>query len=187
MIEFTEKDKNTATVCIVLLLILCVGVFYMNKYFWKVKVTSKTKELNKLLDENKKLQNEIREANLIIAQEDQIPALKDKIEKIQKRLPDNPDARGFYLALVDILEATGVKYNVVLPSKRRVQTIYTEIPYDLELICGYHELGEFISLIEENPDRIMRLNTLSVEQLKGRPTTHKVNLQVSTFMLNKTI
>lgn len=185
MIEFTEKDKNTLTACIIFLVILVSGLFYLNRYFWRVKINAKSKELTVLVEENKKVQSEIREAKLILAQENQIPALKDKIDKIKKRLPDKPDARGFYLALVDILEATGVKYNFVLPDKTKIRTGYTEIPYKIELLCGYHELGEFISLIEENPDRIMRLNTLSVDFLKGRPTTHKINIQVSTFMFNK--
>jgi len=185
MIEVTEKDKNIITICIVLFLIIIGGIFYLNRYFWKVKVDAKTKELNTLIEDNKKLEKEINEAKLILTQENQVPALREKIEMIKKRLPDNPDARGFYLAIVDILEATGVKYNFVQPDKTKPRTIYTEIPYKLELLCGYHELGEFVSLIEENPDRIMRLNTLNVDSLKGRPSTHKISILVSTFMFNK--
>jgi Tfp pilus assembly protein PilO len=67
--------------------------------------------------------------------------------------------------------------------QNRVQ--YTEIPYTIEAHGRYHEIGQFLTLIEQNPQRFMRLRNFTAENNLERPSIHPVQMEISTFMFNQ--
>ena len=111
--------------------------------------------------------------------------LRQMIQKVIQRLPSRPDAPGFLVALVSILRQTGIIQRSVTPEETVNRTQYTEIPYEIDAFGRYHELGQFLTLVEQNPARFMRVKAMRVSNNLARPSIHPIELQISTFMFNQ--
>jgi Tfp pilus assembly protein PilO len=116
---------------------------------------------------------------------EELKAKQAFLAKVSAKLPDSPDAPGFYQALVRVLQVTRVDYSELQPLKDAPRTVYVELPYKITCKARYHDLGHFLNLIEENPDRFMRVKTFTIENQDSRPSVHPVTLEIGTFMFIK--
>lgn len=116
-----------------------------------------------------------------------LKAMEEKkalLTEIAKKLPNSIDAPAFLQAMVDILTATRVEYQELSPGKEMVRNVYTEIPYAVKCRARYHDFGQFLNLIEENPKRFMRVKTFTIENNNDRPSVHPISVGIATFMFN---
>lgn len=179
-----EKQKTTV------LVIAFIGFFgllvggYYSLIMSKAKVKAHDSQLGKLSDQNRVAKEKLESLKAIIANKEQVEANRAKIAAITKRLPNSPDAPGFVNALVTVLRRTGIIQQSVRPSGSQNRTQYTEIPYSILAFGRYHEIGQFLTMIEQNKDRFMRVKSIKVSNNLKRPSIHPMNIQIATFMFN---
>ena len=107
------------------------------------------------------------------------------IARVTKRLPNRPDAPGFYEELVLSLRESQISQSAVRSVNAKVQSQYTEIPYEVSAFGQFHKLGNFLTLIEQNPQRFMRIKNFVVTNIDDRPSVHPIEMEIATFMFNR--
>jgi Tfp pilus assembly protein PilO len=141
-------------------------------------VATYTKEL-------KEYNTQLTQINDLMKQKDEVDKQAETIKKITRRLPSSPDAPGFLNALLMTLGTTGIIQENVKPGQTTDRTLYTEIPYSVVAHGHYHAFGQFLTLIEQNPDRFMRVKKLKIENNLDRPSVHPIEMEIATFMFNQ--
>ena len=182
---FSEQDKKTLSIGIFVAVVVFAGLAYW--HFFVLKRHYKRNESLKttIKEEINKYKDELAEIREVEAQRGQIDKMRAVVQEAAKRLPNRPDAPGFFNELIRILRITGVQTTRVDPQPPRGQVLYTEIPYSIVSRCRYHEFGQFLNLIEENQKRFMRVNSFNIINDDNRPSVHPVTVGISTFMFNK--
>ena len=135
--------------------------------------------------ELKDMTKRLEEIKVILASKQEIDAQAETIRKVTKRLPSSPDAPGFLNSLVMALGTTGIVQEEVKPDKTSDRALYTEIPYEIKAYGHYHSTGQFLTLIEQSPERFMRVKSLKLTNNPLRPSVHPVEMQIATFMFTK--
>jgi Tfp pilus assembly protein PilO len=181
---FTDKDKKALQVGIFIAILLGAGIGYYHVTILKPKIKANSSKVEELKSEVRQLNQDYREMMALVDQEETIRAMEKAVLDAARRLPSRPDAPGFLNELIEILRITGVKNQTITPQPYEEHTLYTAIPYDIECSSRYHEFGQYLNLIEENPDRFMRVNNFHIANDDKRPSIHPVSLRISTFMFN---
>jgi Tfp pilus assembly protein PilO len=109
--------------------------------------------------------------------------VKTRIEQVSRRLPKSTRPQDFYQALQSILEQTGVTVNLLKPDEVQRYERFAEIPYSIKVQARFHEFGHFLNLVEENPQRFMRVKQFRVTNDLNRPSIHPVDVNLASFML----
>lgn len=184
MLNLNEQHKTrlliTAFVGVVCLIL--IGYFH-----WMIgrgmisEYERRTENLNKEL---KDLDIQLAQIKKTIKEKAEIERQAETIHKVTRRLPSSPDAPGFLNALVSILGTTGIVQEEVKPDPTTLMSLYTEIPYTVKAQGHYHAFGQFLTLVEQNPDRFMRLKTLKISNSLERPSIHPIEMKIATFMFN---
>ncbi len=183
--NLTPGQKDVIKAGFVLAILLFAGALYYYFFFVKADIEKKEKQIAQLNGEIKKLDQQLRDIEAQLGNPEELKLKKEFLEKIAAKLPDSPDAPGFFEALRDILSATNIEYTELVPEKHNSYSIYTEIPYKIKCKARYHDFGHFLNLIEENPKRFMRVKTFTIENQDNRPSIHPVTIDVATFMFVK--
>lgn len=131
------------------------------------------------------LKQKLAQINNTIAQKAEDEKQARLVAEVTRRLPSSPDAPGFLNALVTILGTTGIIQEEVKPDQTTDRSLYTEIPYRIKAYGHYHAFGQFLTLIEQNPDRFMRVKNLKISNYLDRPSIHPVEMEITTFTFNK--
>ena len=182
--SITDKQKSSFLLVAFVGAIMTVVVLYFHFMIargqvsdWKSRIASVDVELSTA-------KRDLAEIRGLMNQKDELEAQRSKIQKVVQRLPSTMDAPGFYMALASVLRQTGIVHDgvKVLPAEDR--SLYVEIPYDIKANGRYHELGQFLTLIEQNPKRFMRVRSFTVSNNLDRPSMHPVELEIATFMFS---
>jgi Tfp pilus assembly protein PilO len=177
-----ERDSVKAFIILAVFIAGLVGYYY----WWVVKpqLAKDKEQATKLNSEIKVLDEKLRAMDVAEAN---LEAMREKqalLQQISAKLPNSIDAPGFYQALVKILQVTRVEYSELLQQKELVRQVYTEIPYKIVSRARFHDMGQFLNLIEENPDRFMRVKKFVIENNDKRPSIHPATVELATFMFN---
>jgi Tfp pilus assembly protein PilO len=173
-----------------LALILIVGIIGLAAmtYYWFVFGTASVAASAKEKDEvEAKLKAVNEDLDKIAAFETmtahEYTELEEMIAKVSKVLPQSRHAEEFFIALRDILSKTGISTQRLTPEVPAEYERFAEIPYSIKASGRYHDFGTFLSLVEQNPERFMRLKTLKLTNDPAHPSFHLIEIGVSTFML----
>lgn len=183
--NFSEQQKSQLLIITIAGLVLLAIIAYYHIMFGRVKIRDYNKTAANLQTQIKEKNTELEDIRTLIAQKSKLEERRKMISKVIRRLPSTPDAPGFLAALVTILRQTGIIQRVVKPEKPINRNDYTEIPYSISSFGRYHELGQFLTLVEQNSARFMRVKNIKVENNLSRPSIHPIDVQISTFMFNK--
>ena len=128
-----------------------------------------------------------RERSQIESLKKQVAQYHGKIESYERMLPAEQEIPKLLENLSDMAKGSGVKIVGItpLPSKdeaRSPDQIYQEIPILISARSGYHEVGKFLSRLE-NAGRFMKVADLSIKENKTTPKRHDVELLVLTYVL----
>ncbi|MCB2153981.1 type 4a pilus biogenesis protein PilO [bacterium] len=178
---FTEKNKQALLIGLIMAAFLGFLVGY---YYWLSKpVIAKTqKERGTLNAQIKKDQAEINRMRALIENTAEREQMAEVVRRAKERLPEDRRAIEFLTLLRDSLTKTGVVQTRVAPEAPKRRALYEEIPYSVKGSARYHEFGQFLNLIECNPDRFMRVNGFSLSNDPNRPSIHPMEVGISTFM-----
>ena len=183
----SEIDKKSLQIGVFLAVIIGLFVLWYFYYIQRPLINRHNNERKELQTEIDKQNKQLAEMKKMIAESDKVKRDLALVEKAALRLPDSPEVFKFIKELSDILQLTGVKYSKINVQSRIVRTLYTELPYEISCLARYHEFGQFLNMIEQNPNRFMRVKYFTVRNDKDRPSLHPVTLGVATFMFNQKI
>jgi Tfp pilus assembly protein PilO len=179
-LEARRNLRSGAILAVVMVVAACIYWFNMVK----PQIDRDTLEIDKVKAQIADLDAKLKQ---MADAEKNWAFLKEKqalLDKLAKKLPNSVDAPGFFQAMVKILAITRIEMTDLTPETPSQRTVYTEIPYKITGRGRYHDFGQFLNLIEENPERFMRVKTLTVENQDDRPSIHNISVRIGTFMFN---
>lgn len=182
--QFTETQKSKLLIIGFVGAVMLVIVLYFHFIIGRGQLRDYKMQAARIEQEIGEAQVELVEIRDLMAQKGQLEEQRLLIEKVVRRLPSSPDAPGFLMALVSILRTTGIIQEMVRPDRVQIRSQYTEIPYKIEAHGRFHELGQFLTLIEQNPARFMRVKDFHVTNNNDRPSVHPIQMKIATFMFS---
>ena len=115
----------------------------------------------------------------------------EKVEWYEKKLPVEQEIPNLLENLSDMAKASNIKITSIMPAPaapennaQRQSKMYQEIPIRITARSGYHELGRFLSNLE-NSNRFMKVTNIGIKSNKTSPKQHDIELTVCTYILFK--
>ena len=182
---FTERDKKNLQVGLFLAVVVAAVVLYVHFVFLSRANTQDKNKIEQIQNEMPELSDRLNDMKLMVSKDGEIREQQTLIQDIKKRLPSDPQETEFYTLLINMLKTSGVKNKRVRPDEIHPTALYTEIPYIVEGFARYHNLGEFMNLVEINSKRFMRISGFLIENADEHPSRHPVKIKISTFTFNE--
>ncbi|MDP3789087.1 MAG: type 4a pilus biogenesis protein PilO, partial [Candidatus Omnitrophota bacterium] len=187
--DFLKKATKNEIMAFTVLIcaFMIVGYFFLLFSPLTAKLSDVSRKVSKL-------QSDLTVADLAIGG---MPKLRSEIEELKKKaiaysnkLPKEEEFPALLEGLSAMAQNTDVKITKILPAKdteaqapeKSTSRIYQEQKILINAQCGYHQLGTFISELE-NAERFMEISDIIIESLKTTPRRHNVQLVVKTFIL----
>jgi Tfp pilus assembly protein PilO len=181
--NLNEEQKKILLMIVILPVLGIIGV----TYYWfmlggKSSVLAYEDRVEKAKTETANYQAKLNDIEDFKKRTDgKYDELQATIAQLEKRLPTTRQAIGFFAALDTILTNTGVTNLRLAADKINEQSRYAEIPYSIKAEGRFHEYGQFLNLVEDNPERFMRVKSMKVTNNSGKPTMHPINVNIATF------
>lgn len=183
--RLSESNRQVIVATLILTGLCLVGLWYFQFIAGNAQIEGRGKEVEELKGDLQAVNTRINRANQLMANKDALLAMEGKISRIIHRLPTTPEASQFHQILVDIISLTDIVPLKVTEGKHLEREFYIEIPYTVECLARYDDLGEFFNMIEEHPERLMRITGFNVvndsQHTKNRPSLHYSTIQVTTY------
>ena len=138
-----------------------------------------------------KVKADLRNAETLVGKMDSmrasLEAYEKKVGRYEKTLPTEHGLPGLLENLSEMAKSSNMKIVGIVPAvgasggAGRTQA-YQEIPIMITARSGYHELGRFLSSLE-NCDRFMKVADISIRSNRASPKRHDVELLVLTYIL----
>lgn len=138
----------------------------------------------------KKVSSDLKAAEANIARVESfkksIAAYNEKVGRYEKTLPTEQGIPRLLEDLSEMARDSNMKIVGIVPVAKddkgqRSQT-YQEIPIIMSAKSGYHELGRFLTGLE-NSDRFMKVADIQIKSTRAMPKKHDVELLVLTYVL----
>lgn len=158
-------------VILVCLLILGVGYFTWSGVGGFPGVKGLSAEAAKLEAERNSLQKQVRDAQQLVANLGRIKrereALEVQLRELSRRLPTEHESAAVLRSVETLAGKSGLTVGQVRRRPNRPQELYVEIPMEVGVGGGYHDLLKFADQLAQLP----RLVTLNEVKVQARPRT----------------
>lgn len=125
---------------------------------------------------------------------EQYRQVDETVRSLRNTMPIEAELPSVMEVLSALASKTSVKIQTIFPqrptganpvqqtkdAKKDEQTVYKEIPIQIEALAGYHELGTFLSLVETG-DRPMQVASLRISSNPKDPRRHQINLVIRSY------
>lgn len=169
-----EKSLLTKIAILMAIVVLLSGVYWY--FFWSPN-DQKLSNLEKSLQSKQK-----RLAELENIKKD-LPKFEAEFERLNKefqvaslKLPKEEEIPSLINSIYSDISASGLEPQVFAPKKSRKQEIYAEIPIEMEVVGGFHELANFFDRISRLP-RIVNVQDLNLNRRKEKNNPENVILE----------
>jgi len=179
---FTDADKRVLQTALVAGVVALLGLFY---YVWAI-VNPEIKQLKSAVM-TEEADIKVREAELAELKRwegraGEIAMIVKELNQKVQRVPKTSDPSEFLRILQECIRRTNLSDLKIVRLKNVPMGAYEEIPYTITCRARYHDLGQFLTLVEQNPQQVMRVKTLDVRNDLKRPSRHNVIVQLATFV-----
>lgn len=179
----SENQKIGLVAIIIIGVLATFGNFYYKMGPAQASIQRYNGQQKKFQAELEQAKEDYRIIEAMLNDEARYNELKEMVAVARKRLPDSIQAAGFLQALISVLAATGIHGQSVVKMKHVTDSEqYHEIPYKIKAQGRYHELGQALTMIEQNPDRFMRVKNFTLTNDVDRPSIHPIDLEIATFV-----
>jgi type IV pilus assembly protein PilO len=190
-LDFKKIDlKNNPMQRMLVIMLASLLIFVLYIYFVFVpqigRVTALVGKVGKMRTELKPAKSTIAEMGGL---KKRLNDYNEKIELYEKRLPAEQEIPSLLENLSSMAKSANIKITSIMPapkaaeeSAQKQNAIYKEIPILITAKSGYHELGKFLSDLE-NSNRIMKVVDISIKEDKDSHTQHNIELKVCTYVL----
>jgi len=181
----SKADKKILQAVLVGAAVIIIGLVYYTMAFVNAEITGKDADIKANDALLKKHQDELTELKAWAGRSNEINAIINELLQKVQRLPRSVEASDFFRILRDCVHRTNLSEIKVAKLKSINMGAYEEIPYMITCRARYHDLGQFLTLVEQNAQQIMRVKTLDLFSDLKRPSRHRVSLQVATFVFTE--
>ena len=189
-IDFNDLDLNNlgswpAPVKVIAAVLLLIAVL-VGGYFFHVQDLQD--ELSRYQNEEATLkqqfESKVRQAANLEAYKEQMVLMEASFDKLLRQLPSDTEVPGL---LEDITSAglnSGLEFEEIRLLSEVEQQFYIELPIQVKVLGGYHELATFVSAVASMP-RIVTLHDFQIAPHKGgSPSRLAMAIQVKTYRYN---
>lgn len=184
MENLTAQEKDAVKALLILAVVLYAGLIYYDFQILSQDLKKSDAKIADLKKQIKEREERLAEMKAMAANMDEVRRKQAMLAEVVKRLPKTADPQGFFQALEPVLQATHFEYTDLQPRPTATRTAYTEIPYRIIGKSRYHDIGQFMNMIEENPDRLMRVKSFTISNQNDRPSIHPITVDIASFMFN---
>ncbi len=186
-IPFFENIKNNPRqlAAVIIAAALVMILLYFN-FILKPQVSqaaSLVMNMNKMRADLKRAEADIAE---IPKFKNDIRTYEDKVTYYEKMLPAEREIPSLLQSLSEMAKNSNVKIIGITPTVMEGEkgTIYQELPILISAKSGYHELGRFLSSLE-NSERFIKVADISIRSNSSNPKKHDVESLMVTYILLK--
>ena len=147
-------------------------------------------QVTSLVAKMNKTRVELKDAEATISEipkfRKEIGLYEDKVTHYEKMLPAEREIPSLLENLSDMAKSSNVKIIGITPTVTAGEkgTIYQELPILINAKSGYHELGRFLSSLE-NSERFIKVADIDIKANSSNPKKHDVDLLLLTYILLK--
>jgi Tfp pilus assembly protein PilO len=181
----TVQQRDAVKAGSILAIVLLGGAYFFYAYYIQPDIKATQDRIEKVQTEIRSLDARIREMDEAANNLEALKLKQEYLRQVAAKLPSSIGSQEFYNALIEILGTTRVDYSTLTQGALAERTVYTEIPYQIAGKGRFHDFGQFLNMVEENPIRLMRVKTFVVENDDRRPSVHPITVELATFMFNK--
>lgn len=171
------KTQQMIIFCIILIIVIIL--------FFRFPYTSNRKKISHLTTVRDSLQIELQKTEAARAR---LPELQAKIarleiewEKAKQMLPKQKEIPSLIQQISNSGTKAGVSFLLFKPSGPLTKQEYSEIPVNIKVSCGYHQLGRFLSNIG-NLSRIVNVPLIKIKT--GKDRTIEAELSAVTYTIS---
>jgi len=137
---------------------------------------------------SRKVQSAERIISRVDARIEKSKGLKEELGKHSKQLPAQKDITALLDGFSSIAGETNVKILSITPYDLKVMQTegkedkyYREMPIQITAKSGYHQLGDFVSSLEQG-NRVIVIDDIKIWSDKNTPRLHNVNMMLKTYV-----
>jgi type IV pilus assembly protein PilO len=175
------KERKTQQIIIFLIILVVVLVL-----FFRFPYKANSDKVDQLRSRRDSLQIEVQKAE---AARIRLPELQEKIarlevewERAKEMLPKEKEIPSLIQQISNSGTKAGVSFLLFRPSTIAQKVNYSEIPVQIKVTCGYHQLGKFLSNVG-NLARIV--NVPSIKVTAGKDRSCEAELRTLTYTVAK--
>ena len=115
----------------------------------------------------------------------EIGSLENKLDNLKKNFDAKEPTTGME-KIGDLAKSASVQIAKISPLKETVSAVFTKYPYGMSLTAkDYHQVGKFISLLENSPDNYTVENLVINNNAASGSSMISASLTVYTITVNK--
>lgn len=188
--DFNNLDVNNmgvwpapikAIACLVLLVAVLLAGYFLHVQGLQESLEGYRQEEVRL---KQQFEAKVREAANLDAYKEQMVLMEASFVRLLRQLPSDTEVPGL---LEDITSAginSGLEFEEIRLLPEVAQQFYIELPIQVKVVGGYHELATFVSAVASMP-RIVTLHDFQIEPHKGAGASRLgMNIQVKTYRYN---
>ncbi len=181
--QLTDKEKNDLIAVVFFMILVLGGMTYFWLMFGKGMIQKITTQADAKEQEFYITDSKMEQINTFLAETEgnKYEELVAKLTEINKLLPTSSQPITFFAALDGALRETNIQPTEARPEVLGGGTEYEEIPYSIVANGSYANFGSFLSKVEQNPDRFMRIKTFKIINSLERPEVHTVDTKIATY------
>jgi type IV pilus assembly protein PilO len=132
-------------------------------FIWQVHIPKKT-QIKQLENDVSAIQTKIRENDAKIRKLDELKAevksLEQKLQQLTAQLPPETEVSGLLRQIQNLVSQSGLSLKLWRPDKRSAHPsgLYEEIPINMELTGGYHDVALFFDRVSKLTRIVNMLN-----------------------------
>ncbi len=160
-------------------------IVYIYLMFAKPSIDTNRDETEKLTTQIDANKAKIAEFEAFLADETRKQEVEALFAALTRRLPSDPDPFRVFDLLRDAFDGTGVNFTRLEPTESKSYGPLSYHPFKISGSARYHEFGQLVNFVECNPERLMRVATLTLRNSNSRPSIHPMEIGIGTFTLNQ--
>ncbi|MEO0138145.1 MAG: type 4a pilus biogenesis protein PilO [candidate division WOR-3 bacterium] len=176
-----KETKTQQAIAFFIILIIVLVLFF------KLPYAANQKKIEALTARKDSLQIKVQEAEAAKARLPELQAtiarLEAEWEVAKEMLPQEKEIPKLIQQISNSGTKAGVSFLLFKPGGPVARQNYSEIPVQIKVACGYHQLGRFLSNLGNLP-RIV--NVPSVKIVPGKDRSTEAELQAITYTVAKT-
>ncbi len=135
---------------------------------WKFDITDQRTELVSLEQKEKErlevLDIRQRKSANLNALKDQMKEMEQNFGDMVRQLPNNTEVAGLLIDISQTGLGAGLEFKLFQPSGESPKEFYAELPINISVVGGYHELGDFVSGLAALP-RIVTTHDIVIQPI----------------------
>lgn len=140
---------------------------------WKFDVSQQREELARAESKEQELRDTIerkqKKAANLNALKEQMKEMEQSFGDMLRQLPNKTEIAGLIIDISQTGLAAGLEFDLFRPKQEQPTEFYAELPIDIVVKGGYHEIGEFVSGLAELP-RIVTTHNIRLTKQQGGQT-----------------